>query len=72
MLGELQEIKKSLTNELAETNKQFYHIFFIQSEIVELFYQMKVLEIEDKYRVIFRLKNREFQEDRLELYLTYV
>ena len=63
ILGELQEIKKSLTNELAETNKQFYHIFFIQSEIVELFYQMKVLEIEGRSRVIEWMKNQDYTEE---------
>lgn len=31
---------------MQETNSQFYHIFYLQMQIVELFYQMKVLEIE--------------------------
>lgn len=31
-------------------------------EIVELFYQMKVLEIEDRFRVINRLKEQPFEK----------
>jgi hypothetical protein len=53
-------------------NREFYRIFFIQTEIIELFYQMKTLEIEDRYRVISRLKDRNFIDHKLELYLTYI
>ena len=53
-------------------NREFYRIFFIQTEIIELFYQMKTLEIEDRYRVISRLKDRNFIDRKLELYLTYI
>ena len=41
-------------------------------EIVELFHQMKVLEIEDRYNVIERLVDRGFTEPKHELFLTYI
>ena len=53
-------------------NREFYRIFFIQTEIMELFYQMKTLEIEDRYRVICRLKGHNFKDRKMELYLTYI
>ena len=39
---------------------------------MELFYQMKTLEIEDRFRIIARLKNQEMEERKLGLYLTYI
>ena len=33
---------------------------------------MKTLEIEDRFRIIARLKNQEMEERKLGLYLTYI
>jgi hypothetical protein len=41
-------------------------------EIVQLFYQMKVLEIEDRYQVIDRLAQRSLSGVKYSLFLTYI
>ena len=43
---------------LEDANMNFYTIFAGQLEVVELFYQMKVLEIDDRHRVILRVAGR--------------
>lgn len=47
---------------IEEANRNFYQTLDKQMEIVQLFYQMKVLEIEDRYQVIIRLTEKTLSE----------
>jgi hypothetical protein len=69
---ELKSVSKELYLIIEEANRNFYRIYGVQIEIVELFYQMKVLEIEDRYQTIMRMTKREYQDKEHELFLTYI
>lgn len=54
-----------------EANELFYKTYMSQAEITELFYQMKVMQIEERYEICVRLQRRQLSREHVPLFLTY-
>jgi hypothetical protein len=57
-INELRSLKQQLYDRIVSNNKYFYQIYEMQTEITELFYQMKVLQIEERYKVCENIREK--------------